>query len=183
MAELASGRAIHPVVAVHLDWPGGAVRVHSNAGTLSWGGESWTGVGRFGSVSVPDEGGGLASQSAQLRLIGASDALDDYLDDPIRGRAAWIGWGLVTTRGGATLIGELNEMFAGYMDAMRDVVQAADGGLVRGVLLQAVGGPSQRARAQIHHTAEDQERAFPGDTAGRLVINAEAEGSKTTWPE
>lgn len=184
-AELSSGRPIFPVIAVYLDWPGGAIRAHSSSGTISWDSQSWLGVGPFGSVSVPGEGFGMASQPATLRLVGVPATLDDYLDDAIRGRDAWVGWGLTTERGGSALIGDLNEMFSGYMDAMVDKTVAEGGRLARGVTLQAVSGPSQRARASIYHTAEDQERAFPGDTAGRHVINAEAQVSKVqrTWPE
>lgn len=183
LAEISSGRPLYPVVAIYLDWPGGAVRMHTSTGTITWGGEAWGGVGKFGSVRVPDESAGLASQPIQVRLVGVPDTLDDYLDDPIRGRDTWVGWGLTTKRGGNVLIGELNKLSAGYMDALRDVVEAVEDGWLRGVILQAISGPSQRAKAKIFHTAEDQARSFPGDTAGRHTINAEAEAGKMTWPE
>jgi hypothetical protein len=51
------------------------------------------------------------------------------------------------------------------------------------VVITLANGPSQRSFAEVFHTYEDQIRRFPGDTAGRLTINAEAERDKLTWPE
>jgi hypothetical protein len=174
---------IYPVVMVYLDWPTGPVRVHSNVGTITYDGHDWTGVGNFAGLQMPGEETGLISQPAQLRLIGAPDELDQYLDDPIRDRDGEILFGLVTDRAGNTLIGDPFSIFIGYMDAMRETVASEDGTLRRDLLIDVAGGPSQRAFTELYHTYEDQKREFPGDTAGRLVINAEAEREKLTWPE
>lgn len=181
------GPFFYPIIMVYLDWPDAAVRVHSNVGSVSFEGQSWHGVGNFGDIQLPEEASGLAQQPAQLRLVGLPDDLDDYLDDPIRNREGRILFGAVTERAGNILIGEPFEAFTGYMDALRDIVEVQDASgqkqLVRGVVLNVVSGPSQRSAAEVYHTAEDQARNFPGDTAGRLVINAEAEAGKLTWPE
>jgi hypothetical protein len=174
---------IYPVVMIYLDWPTGPVRVHSNVGTITYDGHDWTGVGNFAGLQMPGEETGLISQPAQLRLIGAPDELDQYLDDPIRDRDGEILFGLVTDRAGNTLIGDPFSIFIGYMDAMRETVASEDGTLRRDLLIDVAGGPSQRAFTELYHTYEDQKREFPGDTAGRLVINAEAEREKLTWPE
>jgi hypothetical protein len=173
----------YPVILVYLDWPGGAVRAHSNVGVLTWDSQSWNGVGQFGALQMPDEELGLAAQPAEVRLMGAPDDLDQYLDDPIRNREAVIYFGVVSERGGNVLIGEPFEMFVGYMDAMRETVTVEDGVMRRDVVLTIANGPSQRSFAEVFHTYEDQQRRFPGDTAGRLTINAEAERDKLTWPE
>ena len=183
LAELSSGREIYPVLAVHLDWPGAPVWVHSSVGVISWGGHSWLGLGRFGGIETPEEAGGLASWPLTLTLVGPPDEMDAYLDDPIRNRAASVRWGLLTRRGGNVLVGALNAFFDGYMDAMRDSLTLADGGVERMIRLQAVSGPSARASAQVFHTAENQAAAYPGDTAGELVQNAEAEATAMRWPE
>jgi hypothetical protein len=174
---------IYPIVMVYLDWPGGAIRVHSGVGTIQWDGEDWLGVGPFGAVQMPGEESGLISQPAQLRLIGVPDELDAYLDDPIRDEEGEILFALTTERTGNVLIGEPFSIFIGYMDAMRDVVEADDGVLRRDLIISLAGGPSQRAFTDLFHTDEDQKTRFPSDTAGRLVQNAEAEGKKLTWPE
>ena len=182
LAELAKP-VFNPVILVYLDWPDAPVRVHSNVGTLSWDGHDWHGVGQFGDIRMPEEDTGLAAQPAETRLIGVPDELDQYLDDPIRNREGVLYFGTVTERDGNTLVGEPFEMFAGYMDALRETVEVEDGRMRRDVLLSIASGPSQRSFAELFHTYEDQLRRFPTDTAGRLTINAEAERDKLTWPE
>ena len=56
-------------------------------------------------------------------------------------------------------------------------------GLSRVIHIDVANGPSQRLSARLYHTDEDQRRAYPDDTAGRLVINAEARQERITWPE
>lgn len=172
-----------PVVLVFVDWPDAPVHAHSGVGVIEWDGAQWHGVGPYGAVEIPDEGGGLASRPANLRMVGLDDRLDDYLDAPVRNRRARILCGVVTERGGTELIGEPFELFSGYVDAMRDLVEGADGELRRGVALQVASGPSQRSSAEIYHTPEDQALFASWDTAGRLVLNAEAEAQRMTWPE
>ena len=173
----------YPVILVYLDWPNAPIYAHSNVGTLNWDGQDWRGVGQFGRVQMPEEDMGMAAQPSEVRLIGAPDEIDQYLDDPIRDRDGAIYFGLVTERGGNVLIGEPFSIYAGYMDAMRESVEIEDGVMRRDIVISLAGGPSQRSFVEIYHTYEDQIRRFPADTAGRLTINAEAEGAKLTWPE
>lgn len=168
---------------VRIDWPSGEVRVHSGVGPMTWAGQVWQGVGAAGSIAVPEEATGLAAQSAMLRLVGVPDDLDDYLDEPVRGRDCWIAAVVTTERAGAVIVGAPIELFAGYVDALRDVTDAGDGTLRRGVMLAAAPGPSQRSAGEIYHTDEDQRRAFPADTAGQLTQNAEARARTLRWPE
>jgi hypothetical protein len=168
---------------VYLDWPEGEIRVHSNVGTIAFGGHNWTGIGKFGGITAPEEVLGLAQQSATLQLIGAPDEMDDYLDSPIRGRMGEIWFGVVTDRAGNVLIGSPFRAYVGYMDAMRDSIQAEDGGITRVISISLANGPSQRQSVSLFHTDEDQRRSFPDDTAGRLVINSEARLRRLTWPE
>lgn len=173
----------YPVILVYLDWPDTPVFLHSNYGTLMWDSVGWHGVGHFGDMTIPEESLGMAAQSAEMRLIGLPAELDDYLDDPIRNRPARVWFGVVTERAGNVLVADPVEVFSGYMDAMRDNTQASDDGLSRGVILSVAPGPSQRSRAEVYHTYEDQMRAYPGDTAGRFSINIEATVATMLWPE
>jgi hypothetical protein len=173
----------YPVILLYLDWPDAPVYAHSGVGTLVWNGQNWRGVGHYGAVQMPGEESGLISQPAQIRLVGAPDELDQYLDDPIRDRDGELLFGLTTERAGNVLIGEPFSIYIGYMDAMRDIVEAEDGTLRRDLVIDLAGGPSQRAYTDLFHTYEDQIRRHPGDTAGRLVQNAEAERDRMTWPD
>jgi hypothetical protein len=120
---------------------------------------------------------------AALQLVGAPDEIDDYLDAPIRGRPGEIWFGCVTQRAGNVLVGPPFRPFTGFMDAMRDTITADGGDVTRVVAISVADGPSQRLATTIHHTDEDQRLRFPTDTAGRLVINAEARARDLTWPE
>ncbi len=175
-----------PVILVWLDWPDAEIRVHSGAGVLTHGGEDFAGVGAFGAIRLPQEGAGMASFAADLELVGLPDALDAYLDDPIRGRAGRVWFGAVTQQAGNVLIGDPVEVFSGTMDALRDVVTFTDASgqdvAQRSVRLQLSGGPGQRESASVYHTDEDQKATYPTDTAGRHVLFAEAAAQKLTWP-
>lgn len=174
---------IFPILLLHLDWPDGEVRVHSNVGMLEYDNALWRGVGGAGTLQLPGEQTGLLSQPAQVRLMGVPDDLDEFLDAPIRNREGEILFGLTTERAGNVLVGAPFSIFIGYMDAMRDIVVADDGTLRRDLVLDLASGPSQRAFTELYHTYEDQITAHPGDTIGRLFQNAEAEREKMTWPE
>lgn len=171
------------IVMVHVDWPSAPVYAHSGVGILQWGGQDWKGVGDFGTISIPREMPGMAQMAADFRIVGLTEDLFDYLDDPIRDRDIEVYFATVTGRAGNVLIGEPIPAWSGYADAMAFEEEADDGGVRYGLQLGSRSGPSARANASAHHTYEDQQRAFPGDTAGRWVINAEAEGDKLTWPE
>lgn len=169
----------YPVVFVYLDWPGGAVRAHSSGGTIVWGGHSWTGVGRFGSITLPGEFGGMVNAEAELQLIADPVTLDDYTDDVIRNRDGEVFFGLLTGRESGVLVSDPVSVFAGQMDVM--VVEATAEG--HAATLSLITGPGARSDAAVFHSDQDQARKYPGDTAGRLVALAVATAQKTTWPE
>lgn len=172
---------------VFIDWPSGPIRAHSGTGTISFDGSAWLGVGNFGSITIPEETSGLSSFPAEFSIVGLPDSIQDYLDEDIRNRAVEVFGAIVSEAGGNNVVGTPFEIWSGYMDAMAfsAKMENQDGTptLSYGLRLEARGGPTIRSSTEVYHTAEDQESKYPGDTAGRLVINAEAEGSKLTWPE
>lgn len=172
----------HPVLMVYLDWPGEVVRCHSGAGTIAYGGQSWTGVGKFGSISMPEESGGMASTEAVLSLVGEVGDIFDALDAPIRGHAGRILLGCVTEAGGNVLVADPTDLYAGVMDSSRVVVSGSDGQIEHAIEITLTGGPGARSIASIYHSAEDQARLHPGDTAGRHVIHALARQEAQRWP-
>lgn len=181
-AELA-GPFFHPVILVFLDWPGAPAYAHTGAGDLSWNGQTWQGVGGFADIALPQEDTGQAADPAKLGLVGLPDELDDYLDDDARNVRGTIYFGAVTERAGTTLVGEPFPVFDGYLDAMRDTFEMQDGAAVRGVRLSLGSGAPQRSTGYLFHTDESQSAEYPGDTAGRWVINAELRREKQRWPE
>lgn len=178
----ALGGVFHPVIMVHLDWPEDQVYAHSGAGPISWDGHAWQGVGEFGEIEIPGEAPGLAASSATLSLIGAPDDLFALLSAPIRNRPGEVYVALTTEPGGNVLIGEPVPLFMGHMDAMRYRVRAEDGAITHVVQIDLGSGPGARSKSAVLHSPEDQAEKFPGDTAGRLLVNIEAEAETLYWP-
>ena len=183
MLAALSADVIHPVALVWLDWPGGAVRVHSNLGDILWAGEVWRGVGNLGGISLPEESGGLASVEATLQLVGATEEVFERVEDPIKNHPGRILMGVTTERGGNVLIGQPTGLFVGAMDSSRAVVTGADGELEHGIEVTVGSGPGARSIASIYHSPEERARVAPGDTAGRHVINALTRVETQRWPE
>ena len=69
------------------------------------------------------------------------------------------------------------------MDALRYAVTRQDEKLEHGLRLDLGVGPSARSAATVLHSAEDQSVKFPGDTAGRHLIEIEKRVQVMTWPE
>ena len=177
-----------PVLFVWLDWPGGAVRAHSGVGSISWGGYTWAGLGKFGSVATPDESGSMVATEATLSLVAPADELDGYLDDAIRNRSGEIYLGFVTDRpgtaGGTTLVFATPvTLFSGAMDGLSLAIKPnGRKGFSTEANLVLRTGPGARSEATIYHTDADQQLRYPGDTAGRLTVLAVASAQKLLWP-
>lgn len=178
----------YPLVFVYLDWPGGAVRVHSGVGSITWGGFTWLGVGDFGSLAVPDEAGSMVATEATLALVAPAAQLDGYLDDAIRNRTGEVYLGFVAgrpgTSGGTTLLWVTPiTIFSGAMDGLSVSIEPQG---VKGYATQASltlrTGPGARSGATIYHTEADQRSRYPSDTAGRMVVLAQANAKTLTWP-
>lgn len=173
----------HPVVMAWIDWPSGEVRAHSGVGTITWGGHSWTGVGRFGGISIPMEGLGLAAFGADLTLHGLPAELLEMLEEPVRNRPAEIWLASVTEPGGSTLRADPIPFFQGFVDAVRDRTSREDGDLAYEAHVRLGVGPSARAGGRFLHSYEDQIAQFPSDTAGRHLAQAREWGTAEMWPE
>lgn len=178
-----SGESFHPVMLVWLDWPGGAVRAHSGRGDITWGGEVWVGISDASSMASGEEGIGMASTSLTLSLAAPPEEIMSRISDPIRNRQGRLYWGAVTEPKGNVLVGEPMLFYDGYMDSSAMPIKADEEGLTHYIEVSLSSGPGARSVASIYHTAEDQSRKYPGDTAGRHVINALARTETQRWPQ
>jgi len=192
LASLSRGG--YPVLFAYLDWPDAPVRAHSGVGEVTWGGQTWRGVGTLGNVEIPAEAGEIAAVEAILSLAGVPADLDGYADDAIRGRVVELHLGGMagrpgghdgrqTTGPGSTLVGVPVSLFSGLMDALTLSASATDEGVDHEARVAAATGQEARSSASISHSDEDQRRKHPGDTAGRLTIMAYAKAQRLTWPE
>lgn len=181
-----AGAVFHPVIMVWLDWPGGSVRAHSGVGAITWGGETWAGVGQFGAVSVPDEAMGGVPVEFSVSLTCDLPELADYADAVIRQRPGAVYLGVTTTAGGNVLIGAPVSLAAGTMDVLvlRQEVERSENQVVNLFTLTVTltTGPGYRSAVAVSHSHENQSRAYPGDTAGKMLVLATASAEKTLWP-
>lgn len=178
----------YPVAFVYLDWPGATLRAHTGVGAITWGGQSWAGVGPMGSISIPAESGGsMVATEAALSLVADPMELDSYADDVIRNLAGEIYLGVVSARpgqpGGTTLVSDPVTIFSGLMDALVIEVEPTDTGVNHRATVTLITGPGARSDAAVYHSDQDQGRKYPGDTAGRHLVLAYAKAQKLTWPE
>jgi hypothetical protein len=185
LAALA-GPAFFPVVLVDVDWPGGRIRAHGNAGPITWDGRTFQGVGKFGAIDVPQEGMGGVPEEFTMSLTCDLPELAEYADAVIRGRPGSVYLGATATRGGADLIGAVG-IVSGTCDGLvlRSEVVGDDGQtfILYTLTVTFSAGPGWRAMSAVAHSDEDQSRAFPGDTAGRHLLTAQADAEVTLWPE
>ncbi len=175
-----------PIAALDLDWPGTAIRAHSGVGDITWNGLTFAGVGPFAQVALPAEEGGLVPPEATITIVG--ELPDIFADAEVgataRGIEASFYFGAVTSRGSSTLIGNLQNVYTGHLDAQKVVVadeNEADMG--HGLQLTFKTGPGARSVADVVHSHEDQTVLYPGDTLFRFVIRAIAKLRVTSWPE
>jgi hypothetical protein len=81
--------SIRPVLFLKLEFDGGDINIHSDLGDLTWGGDTYTGVGRLGSVSTADEVSDLSLTTIKLTLSGLPNDLTSILfNQQYQGRTA-----------------------------------------------------------------------------------------------
>ncbi|NPD15740.1 hypothetical protein HOY34_11055 [Xinfangfangia sp. D13-10-4-6] len=181
-----SGPAFYPVMMVWLDWPGETLRAHSGTGPITWGGEVWQGVGKFGAVEVPEESSSGVPVDVSLSLVCDLPMLAEHADAVIRQRPGAIWMGVTSAPGGNVLIGEPFELARGTMDTLvlTTEIEGADGATAILYRLTAglTTGPGYRTSAAVAHSHEDQSRHYPNDTAGKKLVLANARAEKTLWP-
>lgn len=174
MLAALSGDVFHPVALVELDWPGGVIFAHTNAGTISWDGDDYLGVGKYGAITIPAEVIDIVPAEAVLVIAGTTAALIGQTGVDIRGRRCRIWFGCVTVAGGTVLVDDPALYFSGKVDGRDFSYERDDGTVIEALALTILSGVSARAGASITHTEADQAAKFPGDTAGRHNIYATA---------
>lgn len=191
----AISRPFNAILMAHLDWPDAPVYAHTGVGPITWGGNTFRGVGPLGGVDIPPEAmGGIVAVEAILSLVGVPADLDGLADDNIRGRMVRVWFACVAGRPGGRdgaqigglgnmLIGEPVPLFSGTMDGLSLDAQDNGMGVDHSASLSVSTGPGARSVASLEHSDEDQRKKHAGDTAGRLVILAWANAQRTQWPQ
>jgi hypothetical protein len=80
---------VRPVLLALFDFAGGAVRVWSGMGDLTWDGRTWIGVGTFGEVGPIEETTEVRATGALFQLSGVpSGLLNEVVGVSVQGRRA-----------------------------------------------------------------------------------------------
>lgn len=175
-----------PVVLVFFDWPSAPIYAHSGIGSINYAGQTWTGVGKFGSISIPNEAfGGVVPSEMTMTLMSDYSEIEAYTGANIRGRAGRVYVGATTEPGGDTLIGAV-EIFSGRGNGFGFTAETQDNEdeiiTLYGLEVSLKVGPNARTPTTMLHSLEDQQRTYPNDTAGRHLILIEANVEKLLWP-
>ncbi len=165
LADQTAAAVARPVLLALFDFGGGAVRVWSGVGTLSWDSQAWTGVGTLGEVSAVEETVEVRATGAAFRLSGVPpDLLTEVIGTPIQGRTARLWLGFMTE--GWMLIADPVAIFAGRMDT----VEILDGAETAVITLRAENRLRDLERPRIRrYTTEDQVAEYAGDLGFQYV--------------
>ena len=161
-------------VAVDLDFASGHVRAHDGVGDISFGGYTYSGVGRFGGIDIAEESISVIAKPVTLSLSGVdSSLLSTALLEQYQGRTATIYMGLLNTETLA-LIDTPETLWEGRMDVM--TVQL---GPETGSIKLNCEHRLRREPRIARYTDADQQLAYSGDLFFNLI--GKIAGFKGTW--
>lgn len=161
----------HPVLMTKADSPDGFEYIHSNFGFISYIGQSWKGLAHLVGWQFPEEGGGIVSSEATVRVAATlSDVLALRIKN-IRNLIVTNYIGLTTATGGNVLLTDPVQIFTGYFDSRKSEMRAGDE-YSHSMVLTIKTGPNVRLKMRLVHNAEERLANDPTDTSGRHAINA-----------
>jgi hypothetical protein len=170
----ATKAAIVGFVAVDLDFTSGHVRAHDGIGSLIWGGNTYLGVGNFGSIEVVEEAIEVVAKAVKLSLSGVETSLlTTATTEVYQGRSATIYLGFLD-RDTNALLATPETLWEGRMDTMTVQLGPQTGSL------SVNCEPRLRREPRIaRYTNEDQQLAYPGDRFFDLI--GKIPGFQGTW--
>lgn len=148
-----------PALLGHFDFSGGIVRVWTGIGDLSWGGNTYTGLGDLVGVSPITETNETRANGMRFSLNGIpSTLITRILAEGYRGRAAKLWLALFNSSG--AIIADPMLVFSGRMDQclLDDTGETATCTITAESRLVDLQRPRERRR-----TDEDQKSLFSGD--------------------
>lgn len=164
-AENASrAETYRPVVFVELDFSGGFVRCNSSPYSLTFGGNTFIGVGKLGEITPVEEVAEIRGHTVALRLYGVPPDLAALtLTETYKFRPARIYLGFLDAN--HAVIADPVMIFAGIMEMLTPNV-----GEDATVTVQAVSRLRDWERPRRrNYTTEDQALNFPGDKGFEYV--------------
>lgn len=155
----AQADTIAPVLFLDLGFDSGAVRVHSWLGNITWGGNTYTGVGMLGQVNTIEEDSELARTPLSLTLSGIpTSMISVLLNDHYQGRTATLYLGYLGTDT-LQLVDDPFILYRGRMDTPE-----IDQGETLTITLSVESRFAAWDRPQVRrYNNADQQSRYPGD--------------------
>lgn len=162
----AAKNAIRLFVAADLDFASGHVRVHDGIGQISWGGNTFDGIGSFGGIEAVNDSTDVIARPLTLTLSGVDSSLvSTTMTEVYQNRQATV------------YVGFINETTGAVIDTPET---AWEGRMNQLSLSSAAGTASIRVSCEYRlrrepriarYTNEDQQLLFSGDKFFDLLPN------------
>lgn len=167
MQAFAEAVSKRPILFVEIETNAGAVRAHSQIGTIEWDGKEWIGVGAFGGISAPEETTDLKATGATYTLNGVPTALIASVANDMRQGLPARSW-----LGGLTEQGQIIADPIVWDEATVAVPGTADGAETCTIVVstESLMATLRRPRT-IRMTPEDQKTRDSTDTGFRYVAS------------
>jgi hypothetical protein len=152
-----------------IDYPDVPLRAWTGPTTLTWGGHDWLGVGDLGGISAVSERTKTEAPSLTLEISGISSTnLAHALAETSQKRraTAWLALFELDGGGNWTIIADPWRLRRGWTDVHKLLVGAKTARV--SVTVESILARLKIART-MRYTDADQQRLFPGDTAGRFA--------------
>ena len=160
---------VRPGIFVELHFTSGPVYVWSGAGSKSWGGNTYQGVGQFGMISSVEEGANVQARGIVLTLSGFdATLLGDVLNDYRQGLPAVVSLGLFD--GAGTLIPNPVCCWSGRTDQPTIAMNGDSATLSIACENRLV---EMNVSVQRRYTDQDQKLDYPNDRGMEYVTSVQ----------
>lgn len=159
---------ILPVFFVRLQFDGGNVCLHTSAGEITFGGDTYTGAGGIGSIAAIDEDADLTRSTLKLGLRGLpTDIISILLEEHYQGRTATIYLGYLDPAS-RQLVSDPIIVYRGRMDT----ASVAQGQTLSVTLSVESRFASWDRPLTRRYNDADQQARYPGDLGLQFVEQA-----------
>lgn len=163
----AQSDAVTAVTMVELRFSSGTLYANNSAINISYGGQTWLGVGKLGAIAEVDENTDLAMSNLTLSLVGTDSTLMSVaLNEDYRNREAIIYVGFLDADD--QVVGAPAVVFRGRMDSM-----GAEIGKQVSISLSIVNRLADWERSRNgRYTNEEQQKLYSGDKGLEFMVQA-----------
>lgn len=158
-------RYVRPAIFVELHMISGPVYAWTGVGSLTWGGNTWLGVGKFGAISAVEEGTNVQARGITLTLNGLDPTLlNDVMTDYKQGLPAIIYFGIFDATG--ALVPNPITSWAGKTDQPTITVDGETASISINCENRLV---EMNNSVERRYTDQDQKRDYPNDRGCEFV--------------